>query len=69
MARPFHVGDRVRWNTPQGETRGKVVEVRTEDFELYQHQFRASEDDPRYIVESEQSGARAAHTGEALRKA
>ncbi|WP_404371485.1 DUF2945 domain-containing protein [Kytococcus sedentarius] len=59
-------GDTVRWNTPQGETEGQVVEVRTEDFELEGQQFRASDDDPRYVVESTSTGKRAAHDGDAL---
>ena len=59
-------GDTVRWNTPQGETEGTVVEVRTQDFELEGQQFRASRDDPRYVVESSSTGKRAAHDGVAL---
>jgi hypothetical protein len=42
------------------------VETRTEDFELEGRTYRASREDPRYVVESEGSGARAVHTGEAL---
>ena len=59
-------GDTVRWNTPQGETEGHVVEVRTQDFELESQQFRASGDDPRYVVEPSSTGKRAAHGGDAL---
>ena len=65
----FSEGDEVRWNTSQGETSGTVVDVRVEDFTFDGQQFRASQDDPRYIVESDKSGARAAHTGDALSKA
>ena len=54
-------GDRVAWNTPQGETTGKVVERRTADFRFDGQQFRASEDEPAYVVESDKTGARAAH--------
>ncbi len=59
-------GDRVSWNTPQGRTHGQVVERRTRDFTFDGQQFRASEDDPMFIVESEKSGARAAHAASAL---
>jgi hypothetical protein len=62
-------GTKVTWNTPQGKTEGTIVETKTEDFELDGHTYRASEEDPRYIVESEKSGARAAHTGDALTEA
>lgn len=65
----FSEGDEVRWNTSQGETHGTVVDIRTEDFSFEGQHFNASEDDPRYIVESGKTGAKAAHTGDALRKA
>ncbi len=68
MAEPISTGDRVSWNTPQGRTRGRVVERRTADFELAGQTFTASEDDPAYVVESEKSGAHAAHKGSALRR-
>jgi hypothetical protein len=68
LAVAIEVGDRVSWGTPQGRTRGRVVERRTSDFELAGQQFRASEDDPRLVVESERSGKRAAHAPSALRR-
>jgi hypothetical protein len=61
-------GDRVSWNTPQGRTRGTVIERRIRDFEFASQHFTASADEPAYIVESEKSGDRAAHKGSALRK-
>ncbi|QZY28327.1 DUF2945 domain-containing protein [Nocardioides coralli] len=61
-------GDRVAWNTPQGETTGTIVERRTSDFQFEGQQFRASEDEPAYIVESEKTGARAAHKDDGLTK-
>lgn len=63
----FSTGDRVSWGTPQGRTQGEVVERRTADFQHDGQQFRASDDEPAYIVESEKTGARAAHKGSALR--
>lgn len=68
MAR-FKKGDSVRWNTPQGETSGHVVFVRTEDFQHQKQHFTASDDDPAYIVESEKSGKQAAHKESGLSKA
>lgn len=62
------VGDRVSWDTPQGRTQGKVVERKTSDFELAGQQFRASDDEPKLVVESEKTGKRAAHTPSALRR-
>lgn len=61
-------GDRVAWNTPQGETTGKIVERRTTDFQFEGQQFRASEDDPAFVVESDKTGARAAHKSGGLTK-
>lgn len=61
-------GDTVTWNTPQGTTEGKVVERKTSDFTHDGQQFRASDDEPAYIVESSSSGARAAHKEDALTK-
>ena len=62
-------GDEVSWNTSQGRTHGEVVDVRTSDFTFEGQDFRASDEDRRYIVESAKSGARPAHTGDALDKA
>src|SRR3569623_364308 len=68
MTKTFRQGDRVSWNTSQGTTYGKVVEKLTSDTKIEDHQVRASEDDPQYLVESEKTGARAAHTSGALKK-
>lgn len=62
------VGDRVSWGTPQGRTQGRVVERKTKDFSLEGNDFTASDDEPKLIVESEKTGARAAHKPGALRK-
>jgi hypothetical protein len=59
-------GTSVEWNTPQGLTHGRIVEKRITDFELDGHTHRASEDEPQYVVESAESGARAAHKASAL---
>ncbi len=64
----IEVGSRVSWNTEQGRTRGRVVERRTSDFTLVGHHFTASEDDPKFVVESERTGRQAAHKPSALRE-
>lgn len=61
------IGDRVSWDTSQGRTHGKIVEKKTKDFQLDGRQWRASEDDPKFVVESERTGAKAAHEASALR--
>ena len=65
----FSKGDTVRWNTPQGETRGTIVEKKTKDFSFDGQKFTASSDEPAYLVESEKSGKQAAHKESALTKA
>ncbi|WP_407572380.1 DUF2945 domain-containing protein [Deinococcus altitudinis] len=61
------VGDQVRWSSHAGHAEGKVVKVAREDGEVSGFHFKASEDDPRYIVEVE-GGKHVAHTVEALTK-
>lgn len=63
----FQKGDRVAWNTAQGETTGKVVRKLTEPTDIGGHHVAASKDNPQYLVESD-SGKRAAHKPEALTK-
>ena len=69
MAQEFKQGDKVKWNTPQGETTGTVKEKLTERTEVGGQTVAASEDDPRYLVESEKSGKEAAHKPDSLSKA
>jgi surface antigen len=64
----FSKGDRVSWATSQGRTQGEVVEKKTSDFEFADQHFRATSDEPAFIVKSEKTGAEAAHKGSALRK-
>lgn len=64
----FQVGDEVRWHSHGGEARGRVVRVAHEDGEVSGFHYRASQDDPRYIVETE-GGQHVAHTAGALRRA
>ena len=54
-------GDKVSWNTSQGRTHGRLVEKRTKEFTFEGQKFNASEDEPYWIVESDKTGARAAH--------
>lgn len=69
MTQSFRAGDRVSWKTSQGQTHGTVVRKLTSDCTVERHQVRASADDPQYLVESENTGARAAHRPGALRRA
>jgi hypothetical protein len=59
-------GDRVQWNTSQGETEGTVKKKLTEPIEIKGHHVAASPDHPEYLVESSKTGKEAAHKPEAL---
>ncbi|UJA20575.1 DUF2945 domain-containing protein [Thermoleophilia bacterium SCSIO 60948] len=64
----FTQGDKVSWDTPQGKTHGKVVKRLTSDTHVEGTKISASEDDPRYLVESDKTGKQAAHKPDALDK-
>jgi len=64
----FSKGDKVSWNTSQGTTHGVVEEKRTSDFQHRSQKFKASDDEPAYIVRSDKSGETAAHKESALTK-
>ena len=68
MAATLKPGDRVRWNTSQGPTRGKVVKKLTHETHIGGHVAKPTKDEPQYLVESEKTGATAAHKPEALKK-
>lgn len=68
MADSLSKGDKVSWNTSQGETHGTVQEKKTKDFQFDGQHFTASSDEPAYIVKSDKSGKEAAHKGSALKK-
>ncbi|MFN3669817.1 MAG: DUF2945 domain-containing protein [Brevundimonas sp.] len=65
----FKAGDAVRWDHSQGETTGKVVRKATRATSIKGHKVAASPENPEYIVESDKTGALAAHKPDALRKA
>ena len=68
-AKSFRKGERVEWDTSQGPTSGKIVRKLTEPMEIKGHHVAASKDNPQYLVESEKTGAQAAHKPDELRKA
>ena len=65
----FEKGDRVTWQSHGGTAEGVVEKKITSDTEAAGRTVRASEDEPQYLVESEKTGARAAHKPDALRRA
>jgi Hypervirulence associated proteins TUDOR domain len=64
----FKKGDAVRWSSSQGKVRGKVVKTVTSPTRIKGHKVAASKDNPEVIVESDKTGAQAAHKPGALKK-
>ena len=68
MAKKLKPGDKVRWNTSQGETEGEVKERVTEETRVGGTRLKGSDEDPVYIVQSDKTGKQAGHKAGALRK-
>lgn len=68
MARQLKPGDKVAWDTAQGETHGEVVRKQTKPMQIKGHKVAASTDNPQFIVKSDKSGKIAAHKAAKLRK-
>lgn len=58
-------GDKVSWKSSGGTAHGKVVKKQTTPTKIKSHKVAASEDNPQYIVETDE-GKKAAHKAEAL---
>ncbi|MDB5506106.1 MAG: hypothetical protein JWR75_744 [Devosia sp.] len=68
MTSDLKKGDPVAWETSQGKTTGTVVKKQTSPTAIKTHKVAASPEDPQFIVESDKTGAQAAHKPEALHK-
>jgi len=68
MAKRLKRGDEVTWNSPQGKVRGKVEKRLIRLMRIKGHTFKASPENPEYLVRSAKTGARAAHKPRALKK-
>lgn len=64
----YKVGDHVSWNSEAGRVRGRIVRVRTRDFDYKGHTRHATPKDPQYEIKSDKTDHVAAHKGRALRK-
>jgi len=63
-------GDRVTWNSgSEGQITGVVKKKLTKTITIKTHVVNASEDNPEYLVESDKTGAVAAHKATALKPA
>ncbi len=61
-------GDKVTWNTSQGETHGVVEAKVTGTDHVKGHTAKASPEHPEYKVKSDKSGKEAIHKPDALHK-
>ena len=68
-AKNLKAGDKVKWGTPQGETRGVVEKKVTSTEHVKGHTAKASKDHPEFKVKSDKSGKEAIHKPEELKKA
>ena len=66
MAKTLKAGDKVAWETSQGTTYGTVKRKLTRPTQIKGHSVAASKDEPQYLVESQKTGAQAAHKPDAL---
>jgi hypothetical protein len=63
----FRKGERVTWSSSGGDAEGKVVKKATADGKIKDFEYKASKEDPKYIVETDE-GKQAAHKPSELKK-
>jgi hypothetical protein len=68
MAKSLSKGDKVHWDTSQGETHGTVVAKVTGKAKAGGHTAKASKDEPQYRVKSSKTGKEAIHHPEELKR-
>ncbi len=68
-SKTLHEGDAVKWATPQGETRGKVVKKETSTTKASDHAAKATATKPQFRVRSDKTGKEAVHRPKALKPA
>jgi hypothetical protein len=68
VSQTFKAGDKVEWHSSQGTIRGTVRKKLTAPTEIKGHRVAASEENPEYLVVSDETGAEAAHKPSALKK-
>ena len=61
-------GDKVSWNTAQGETHGVVEKIVTSPTKVKGYTAKASKEHPEVLVKSDKSGKEAVHKPEGLTK-
>jgi hypothetical protein len=68
MASDFKRGDHVEWNSEAGRVRGTIQKNVTSQIVFKGSKRHASQEEPQYIIKSDQTGHLAIHKGSALTK-
>ena len=63
-----HPGDKVAWNTSQGETHGTVEKIVTGTTKVKGHTAKATKEQPEVLVKTDKSGKEAVHKPELLKR-
>nr|WP_321983438.1 DUF2945 domain-containing protein [uncultured Lichenicoccus sp.] len=61
-------GEKVKWDTAQGETHGTVEKTVTSTTKVKGHTAKATKEDPQVLVKSAKSGKQAVHKPGELKK-
>ncbi|MCL5951221.1 MAG: DUF2945 domain-containing protein [Chloroflexi bacterium] len=68
MAKDFHVGDHVEWNSEAGRVRGTIQKKITAPIKFKGYTVHASKQEPQYLIKSDKTDHLAMHKGSALKK-
>jgi hypothetical protein len=68
MPKTFRIGEAVEYDGPRGRARGVVKKKLTGRTKFRDQEIDASEDDPRYVVTSDETGEETAHEPDSLDK-
>lgn len=68
MTKSLKKGDKVKWDTSQGETHGTVVGKVTSTSKAGGHTAKATKSEPQYRVKSAKTGKEAIHHAKELRR-
>ncbi|MDP9315464.1 MAG: DUF2945 domain-containing protein, partial [Chloroflexota bacterium] len=68
MSQEFKAGDHVAWGKAEDRTWGRIKRKLTEPYKIKSFEVPASHDNPYHLVETDRTGAEAAHRPDELRK-
>jgi Hypervirulence associated proteins TUDOR domain len=68
MKKDFEVGDHVEWNSEASHVRRTIKNKITSAITFKGYTFRASKEDPQYLIKSDTTDHLAMHKGSALKK-